>query len=207
MNIDIQSLAGIISISAFGIYIYNIWRGKTRPSRSSWWIITAVWVVLLLSSISLSPGDTFVEKWNNVASNWISLSYIIGSLIIAISSLWRGSSEKWGMFDWLCLVLATASVVVYFALDKPLLSLAASVLADFFGILPTVKNAWKFPAQEHMLAWFLEVVASGLVVFAVVNWSVTPAGVADWISPLYLIIMNGIIMLLVARRYFVNKSR
>lgn len=202
---DIGIIAGGLSLIAFGVYIYNIIFGQTRPSRSSWWIISAVWIVLLLSSLSLSPGETWIEKWNTLPANWISLVYIVASLVIAILSIKKGSGEKWEFFDYCCAVLAVISLVFYIGFHAPLLSLVTALLADFFGILPTVKNAWKYPRNEHFFAWLLEVVASILTLSLVTNWTLTQEGFAKWGSPSYLTIMNGLITLCIMRRFFYKR--
>src|SRR3989344_9149248 len=75
-------IAGLISFSAYLIYIISTFRGKTKPSRSTWWILTFVGILIFASSYSINAKE----------SMRIQLSYIIGPLIIAILSL----SPKYG---------------------------------------------------------------------------------------------------------------
>ncbi len=196
-----QVVSGLISGAAFLIYIANIIWGNTRPSRSSWWIIGVVWIIFLFSSLSLAPGISFLEKWNALAGNWILLAYIVGSFAIAILSLWCGSSDRWGMFDYLCAIFAALAVFLFFVTENSLWSLIFSTIADFCGILPTIRNAWKFPQHEHFFAWFLESISGILVLFAITRWSFDLVGVSDWASPIYLVIMNTLITTIILLRH------
>lgn len=201
----IALIAGGLSLFAYGLYIYQIWWGKTRPSRSSWWILTVIWTVVLLSSITLAPGETQIEQWVAVASRWLSISYIIGSLGVAISSVWRGSSEKWGIFDYLCAVSAGVTLVLYFVVKDAVTSLVFGILADLFGLMPTIKHAWTNPEEEDLSAWVLTVVACVLTLFAVSGWSISIEDASDWAIPVYLVIVDLIIVVLIVRRFLFSK--
>jgi len=203
---SISLLAGILSLFAYALYIYKIWWGDTRPSRSSWWLLSVVWVVLLLSSISLVNGGTFVEKFISLPGGWLTLSYIVGSLVIAVSTIWRGSSDPWGSFDYTCAGVTAVALVFYLFVGIPIVSLILAIIADLFAILPTVKNAWKFPIHEDFIAWTITLIASILSITAVESWKLTQASFAEWSTPLYLVLINGLITFIIARR-FVKKRR
>jgi len=197
-----QWAAGLLSFGAYGVYIFDIWFGTTRPSRSSWWILSIIWIVLLLSSVALAPGENFVEQFSSTAGGYISLAYILCSLIIAISTIWRGSKELWGLFDWLCLIFAGLSLILFIFVQNPILSLVSAILADIFGILPTIKNAWNYPNHEHFWAWFLTSFASILSLFAITRWTLDLTGASDWLSVFYLLIINILITIIIFYRRF-----
>lgn len=201
----IALISGIISLAAYILYIYTIWFGSTRPSRSSWWILTIVWSVLLLSSLSLTPGATLREQFLALPGGWLTLSYIAGSLVIAISTLWRGSSDKWGIFDYMCAAFAALSLILYFVSGVPFLALVMAVVADLFGILPTMKNAWLHPDEEDLKAWVLESIASILALFGISAFLFTEESFAAWSPVVYLVIVNVIITLFITR-IFGNKK-
>jgi hypothetical protein len=199
---DIIALgAGLLSGAAYLIYIVDIIRGGTKPSRSSWWILGVVWSVLLVSSLTLVEGSTFFERWHNLAGSWISLAYIIGSFTIAALSIKKGSSDPWGHVDTICVVLAGASLVCFVIIQAPLISLLLSIVADVCGIIPTMRNAYRHPEYEHFIAWLLEVVSGAIALVAVTAWAMTPEGIADWSGPLYVFVLNAIILvILIIRR-------
>ena len=193
--------AGVISLLAYGLYIYKIWWGNTRPSKSSWWILSFVWIIVLLSSVSLAPGNTINEQWTSIASRWLSVSYIIGSLVIAVSTIWRGSGKKWNLFDYACLVSAGVAMICYFFFNNSAASLVFAIFADLCGIMPTIKHAWQNPHEEDLTAWIVESFASLLGILAVTHWSLTFQDASDWASPVYLLIINIIIVCIIARQF------
>ena len=182
-------IAGAISLCAYGLYIYQIWRGNTRPSRSSWWILTVVWGVLLASSLSLG-SEGVGSNWTAYVERGIQVVYVAGSLVIAISTIWRGSSQPWGRLDWLCAASAGLALILYFVFENFALSLAMSLLADIFGIIPTVQNARKYPQHEDFNAWALESFASVLALFAITTWAFTLDSASEMLPVFYLVIIN-----------------
>lgn len=205
-QIDFALVSGIISLAAYGLYIYTIWFGDTRPSKSSWWILTVVWSVLLLSSISLSSEGTLVEKFQTLPGGWLSLSYILGSLIIAISTIWRGASEKWGTLDYWCAGSALLALILYFVIHEPFWALVLSLVADVFGIIPTIKNAYVHPDKEDITAWTLESIASIIGLLAITGWFASYESISQWSPVVYLVIVNVIITLLICRKFFKQKT-
>lgn len=195
-------IAGLVSLFSYGLYIYQIWWGETRPSKSSWWILSVVWTVILLNSISLAPGLDAKEKWGAIAASWLSIAYIVGSLAIAVSTIWRGAHEKWRWTDYVCAFSAGVAIIFYLVVKNPEISLVLSFVADFFGLLPTIENAWKYPEQEDFLAWCLTVVAAVIGLFAVSHWSLSFAGASDWLSPVYLTVFDGLTTALLVRKFF-----
>lgn len=183
-------VAGGISLISYILYIYAIWWGSTRPSRSSWWILTVVWGVVFLSSLSLAPGATHEAQWVALASRWLQVVYLVGALAIAISTIWRGANEKWGRFDYLCAASAGIALILYFVVGSPVWSFVFGVLADFFGLFPTIKHAYQRPDEEDLLAWVLTCVGAVVTLFAIPFWSRDNA--SDWIIPVYLTIVDTI---------------
>ncbi|MCC7436693.1 hypothetical protein IT402_02350 [Candidatus Nomurabacteria bacterium] len=198
-------VAGGVSLIAYGIYIYTIWWGKTKPSRSSWWILSIVWTIVLFSSFSLSIGETEQAKWAAVTSRWLSISYIIGSLGVAVSSIWRGASQRWKRFDYFCASSAGFALFLYFFTNNPLASLIFGILADFFGLLPTIKNAQKHPEQENLLSWVITVISCILALFAVSKWSFSVEYMSDWSIPVYLTVVDLLIVIFILRGIIYSK--
>jgi hypothetical protein len=202
LNWDFALTAGIFTISAYLVYIYSILFGEARPSRSAWWILFVVWAVLFGSSFHLSPGETYQEKWNALGGNWISVAYIAGSLILALLSLWKHQKDSWSVLDWLCVSSAGIAVICYFLLHGNLLwSLFFSILADFFGMLPIMKNAWRNPRNEPWFSWLLEATGSIIAVVAVTNWVLSLEYITYWVIPVYATLVNGITFVFCMKRF------
>jgi hypothetical protein len=80
MHQDIAIAAGITSgvVGAVGIipYIRDIFRRKTKPERTMWWIYTALFMLLFAAQLKADA------KWLLIISG----EYVLTSLIIAILS-------------------------------------------------------------------------------------------------------------------------
>ena len=176
-------IAGILSFAAYSLYIFSTLKGKTKPNRSTWWILTLVGLMIAASYYAGGARDTM----------WIALSYVLGPAIIAILSLKYGEG-KWEKLDKLCLTGALISAVIWYFSQSALLVLIINIVMDFLGLVPTIKKSYLRPAGEDRIAWTLEFVAGALNVFAVEKWIFAIA-----FYPVYLLIINGIVTLLLYR--------
>lgn len=175
--------AGILSFSAYLLYIFTTLKGRTRPNRATWWILTLVGLMIAVSYYAGGARDTI----------WIALSYVLGPAIIAVLSLKYGEG-KWEKLDKICLTGAIISAVIWYFSQSALLVLVINVVMDFLGLLPTIKKSYLRPAGEDRIAWTLESVAGILNIFAVERWVFSIA-----FYPVYLLIINGIVTLLLYR--------
>ncbi len=175
---------------------------NVRPSRSSWWILSVVWTIVLFSSISLAPGATYSAQWSAIAGSWISIAYIVGSLGVAVSTLWRGSDAKWQYSDYLCAIFASIAVILFFVFKDPQSSLIFGILADFFGLIPTIIHSHRSPQEESFISWCIGTFGSLLGIFAVSHWSLSFESASDWASPIYIFLINISITLLIGFRLF-----
>jgi hypothetical protein len=179
-NLEIFGIiAGILSFIAYLSYIVTILLGKTRPSRSTWWVLTLVGM-LIASSYYAGGARTTI---------WIALSYVVGPFIIALLSLKYGEG-KWERLDTYCFTGSIIGAVVWYVAHSALLGLIINIGIDFLGLIPTVKKSFLHPQGENRLAWTLELIASFLNMFAIDRWSFSII-----IYPIYLLVMNGIIAL------------
>lgn len=187
----IGKLAGLLSLAAYSIYLFAIIRGTTKPSRSTWWILTLVGTAVLASYWLVGARATI----------WIALSYVIGPFLIALLSLKYGEGSGWDKTDKACFLISLGSLILWLGLIFPLgvsqsalIVLLINLLADFVGLVPTIKKSYQRPEFENAPAWFLESVASLLTILAVRQWAF-----AIWIYPVYLASVNGLITGLIFR--------
>lgn len=178
---SIGFIAGVISFFAYCLYIVTSMWGKTRPSRVTWWVLTILGILIFSTSYAEGARDTL----------WIAASYILGPLIVAIVSIWKGEGG-WEKLDIFCIVVTAISVVIWFTFNSPLTALIIGLGLDFVGLLPTIKKSFERPDGEDGIAWSLESVASVLSLFAVTTWTV---GIA--IYPIYLVVANMLITVLI----------
>lgn len=173
-------LAGIISIFAFAFYNLSILRGITKPNRATWWILTLVGMIIVVSYYAEGARRTM----------WVPVTYIIGPFIVALLAIPYGVGG-WTIFDRACLSGAGLSLVIWFLTGSVLIVLLMNLLMDFFGIMPTILKSYLRPKEEDVTAWVLSTIASVFNLLAVERWEFAIA-----VYPVYMLIGNGIITLL-----------
>ncbi|HMS92636.1 MAG TPA: hypothetical protein PJ993_03590 [Candidatus Saccharibacteria bacterium] len=154
-QILLGQLAGVVAFCSVIPYIVSIFRGKTKPSRSSYAIWSVVEIVWVTSYIAAGATTT---KWTGIV-------FAISAVLIFILSL------KYGMgglnaFDVPCLILAGIAILVWVTTKNPILADYMSTLAVFIGYLPIVKKAYLWPDTENTLSWALYAIATILTVAA-----------------------------------------
>ena len=181
---DVFGIAAFaIIVLSESIYIHSIFvldkktGARTRPSRSTFWIWTAVQGILAASYIA--SGEVFAAG--------LSVAYALMFAVIALLSIRYGYST-WERSDTYCASAVLITIVLWGVSGSSLLALAASVVADFIGAIPTIKTAIIDPTSESRSAWALTVFACVLNILAVRTW-----GVADAVYIPYLIFVNGLI--------------
>lgn len=182
-------MAGAISFCAYVFYIVNTLKGKTKPNRATWWILTLIGIMIAWSYYVEGARDTI----------WIALSYVVGPLVIAILSLQYGEGE-WETLDKACLTGAISSAVVWSISESALVVLIINVCMDFIGLIPTIKKSYLRPEGEDRTAWTMEVIAGFLNLFAIKNWIF---GIAFY--PLYLVIINSVVLYMLYRPILKHK--
>jgi|SRR3989344_2028356 len=193
INEIIGIVAGALSFSAYLFYIFAIPFGKARPSRSTWWVLTLIGIMIAASYYTEGARATI----------WVALSYVVGPFIIALLSLKYGEG-KWERLDTWCLGVSLMSAAVWHISGSALIALLMNMFMDCVGLVPTIKKSYLRPEGEDRPAWTLESIASLLNVFAVEAWTFSIA-----VYPIYLLVINGIITSLLYRPMFkwVSKAK
>ncbi len=192
---NLGMIAGILSFSAYIVYIISIFKGSTKPSRSTWWILTLVGAIILSSSLSL-------DLYENI---WIQAAYVIGPFILALLSLKYGSGDRFSLLDKICLCGAIGSCLLWLIFNSPLIGFIGSIVVDFIGLVPTIQKSYLRPEEEDPNAWLLETISSILNVVAISSWFTLEE--KDWIYALYLLLINGSLTILLWRKRIYQKIK
>lgn len=185
---NLGMIAGLLSFSAYVVYVISILKGTTKPSRSTWWILTLVGGLILWSSYKLGLYENL----------WIQTAYVIGPLMLAILSIRYGSGEGLSPLDKICLAGALVSGLLWIVFNSPLIGLAGSIIVDFIGLVPTFRKSFFNPEEEDPNAWLIETISSIINVFAITVWFSLEH--KDWIYALYLVLVNGSLTILLWRK-------
>ncbi|MEM6727651.1 MAG: hypothetical protein AAF618_04050 [Pseudomonadota bacterium] len=168
-----------MSAFAFVPYTMAIFRGSTRPQRSTW---------LIWSVLSLTAFIAVATSGGGIGLLFMG-AQMGGTVLVLILSFWRGSGSFFNLAD--ALVLAASSVGIAMALstESAVYALALTIAIGTLAGALTVAKAFTAPQSECMLPWALHALAS---VFGVA--SVIGAGAFEMAYPLYLFALYAAIL-------------
>ena len=169
--------AGLLEFSAFLLYYLSIFQGKTRPNRATWFVLTVVGVLIVVSYYASGARETL----------WVPISYAVGPLIVFLLSIKYGEGG-WAPFDRWSLLACLVSIILWKVLQSSEISLFFSILIDFFGLLPTLKKSYLDPQSEDKIAWSVTSLSNFLNIFAVSSWTF-----AIGFYPVYMFLVNGLV--------------
>lgn len=142
-------LSGLILLAGAPPYLIDIFKGKTKPERATWFIWSVLGNIALISQISLHGG------WSLV---FVGLDGL-GSTLVFLLSLKYGVGG-WTRLDKAALVIAAVGVIISIADHRPAVALAGVVLADLAGVVLTIKKTFAAPESETAITWFFVGTAS-----------------------------------------------
>lgn len=181
-------IAGIFSFSAYLFYIVAILRGKTKPSRATWFIWAFIGIILAISYKASGAEDTI----------WVAVSEAIAPTIIALLAIKYGVGGT-DRVDIIAFVGSLFSLFLWWYFDSPVVALVANLAIDFFAAIPTIKKSWHTPREEDRFAWTITQTGNLFNLFAVDKLLF---GVI--IYPVYTFIIDGVITGLLYKPLFRN---
>lgn len=173
-------LPGILTIAGHVDYVRSILQGKTRPSRVTWWIWTAVGLLICLTYYDLGGR----------AALGMAIGGVVGQILVAVLSVKYGRGGMTGL-DWFSIAGATGALLLW-AFFPPALPHMLLLVIDFFGWIPTFRKALLHPVSETASAWSLWSLAAAISLLLA-----TEGNFWDIPYPLYLLVSNVAIVLVV----------
>jgi hypothetical protein len=127
------------------------------------------------------------------------LTFAIGFgplLVVCASFLDPKAYARVTPFDVLCGVLSVIALVAWAVTGTGNVAIFFSILADFFGAVPTLRKSYRDPESEHAVAFLAGVTGSIITLLTITSadW-----GFASWGFPVYVIVVSGAIALLILR--------
>jgi hypothetical protein len=149
-------ISAILILIAAPPYIIDTVKGRTKPERVTWFIFSVLGLIAFISQLSLG-------------ASW---SLLFSGLDTAASILVFALSLKYGVgghtrLDIAALIVAAIGVVIAIAAKQPIISLLGVILADFSGVVLTIKKTYENPDSETAITWLLVGTASLFGVLAV----------------------------------------
>ncbi len=175
--------AGIISFAAYIPYVISIVKGRTKPSRATWWILVGVVFFTLITYASSGGRNTL----------WVVIGDFIGVSTIAILSVRYGVGGR-DLIDLLCIAGVLIALLLWLIFDSAVIALIAMLMVDFLAIVPTAVKTFFYPHQENKLAWAMTFLGHAMSIIAIEHWIL---GIV--IYPMYHTASSGMIVLLALR--------
>jgi hypothetical protein len=178
----------LILLLGIATYVSAVWqmlKGEYSPSLFS----RGVWFLLGFNSFA-----TVLLGEGSDSSVLLAGTAFIGTGILFALSYKKGSRD-FGWAEKISLGLLIISLVVWVSLDAPFIGLIMTLVAHFIGGIPTIWRAVKKASSEQAYHWYFFFVASILSFISSPDKSLTAV-----LFPVYFILFEGLILLLVNRR-------
>lgn len=189
MKIFFIFLSSSLALISPLIYAKAILKGQAKPHRTTRFVLL---IITLLATASLLAQHDTVAVWLAGVS-------ALQAILLFILSIKHGMGG-WAKIDVLCLIIALAGIVIWQTTKEPALALYASIAADFTGMIPAIIKTYKYPHTEIWSFFLLDVFAAIFSLLAVKAWTVQ-----EFSYPLYIMIINSLMVLLIMRPKFLRK--
>jgi hypothetical protein len=136
-------LSAIIVLAGAPFYVVDIFKGKTKPERTTWFIWSVLGIIAFFSQKALHA------HWSLVFAGIDAL----GSLIVFGLSLKYGVGG-WTKLDRIALCLAIVGVLIAVIAHAPLVAIFGVMLADAAGAALTIRKTYLHPESETTITWF-----------------------------------------------------
>ena len=159
-------VSGVVTFAGLLPYFRDIFRGKTKPERASWFI----WTVL--------GGIAFFSQLAKGATNslWMTGVDTIAIIIIFLLSIRYGVGGL-AKRDLVALFVAFIGLVLWYFTKEPAIALILVIIVDTSGSVLTIIKTYEDPGSETMSAWIIAGIAGLLSAISV--------GSFNWILLLY----------------------
>ncbi len=134
----LSSLAVIIALYSYTIYIKSIFAWKTEPHIFSW----GIWV--------LTTGIAFfaqVAGWWGWGSAQNGITFLV-CFFVTFLALKFGTLWKWDKLDYGSVILSFIAIFLWIKTSNPLYASLFATIADLIWYFPTFRKVWKNPESE-----------------------------------------------------------
>ncbi len=153
-------LSTLLAFVAFAPYMWDMYRGKTKPHAFSW----------LIWSILQTIGFAAQVYGHGGPGAWATGVTALFCLIIALVAFKKGEIE-FVTFDYIALVGATLAIGLWLLTKNPFYSVILISICDFIGFLPTYRKAFHLPFTETLMEYSISAVKEGVALLALRNYS------------------------------------
>lgn len=150
-----------ISLLSYIPYYISIFQHKAKPQRTSWLVFSLISLIFLAAQIS---GKASISDLAFILAQTIAPIIV---LILSIPFGVGGTSRR----DKIALIFVAFSLVIWWLLKDPILSLFILIVIDATALSLTIIKMWEQPDSESLLFWAIGPFSSILGLIAIENKS------------------------------------
>ena len=118
---------------------------------------------------------------------------IIGGIITIFA--FRNKEKDITRFDWICLALASVSLVMWLFAKQPVLSMLLVITTEVISFIPTIRKSWRAPYTETLSSYITNFFRFIIALLALNKYTFVAVGYpATWLF------LNGSFALLLVYR-------
>ena len=179
-------VGAIVQIYGVFSYIKETIKGKTKPNRVTW---------LLWSVAPLIATAAAVNTGVRMSAIPVFMSGF-GPLLVFLASFFNKKSYwKLQKFDYLCGGCSILALVLWGITKEPMVAIIFAIGSDGLAGLPTLVKSWNHPETESVEAYSTGLFNSLTSFAAITVWNF-----AALAFPIYLVIINFLLMMAVLRK-------
>ena len=161
-------VAAVINVLGTLTYVVDVFRGKARPNRVTWGVLTIAPMIAFASMLSQGVG---------MAQSIVTFSVGFSPFLIFISSfLVKHPAWQLKRFDIGCGVLSLFGLLLWWITGEGNVAIIFSILADGLAFLPTLVKAYYHPETESPWAFMVSQIATIMVLLTVKIWNFENVG-------------------------------
>jgi hypothetical protein len=178
------ALAVVITLVAYGIYIWQTLRGEARPHPLSWLIF------------GILTGTAYLVQLDEAAGpgSWVMGITAIVCLLLCLMSFWQGE-RAFPWYEWAFLFAAAVIFIFYLWSRQPTIAAVLAAIVNVLGFGPTVTKAWQRPHSDSITTFALNSIKFIPAFFAMDNLSL-----ATCVMPAALVVANAAVALIIYAR-------
>jgi len=184
------ALAVVITLVAYGIYVWQTLRGEARPHPLSWLIF------------GILTGTAYLVQLDEAAGpgSWVMGITAIVCLLLCLMSFWRGE-RTFPWYEWAFLIAAAVIFIFYLWSRQPTIAAVLAAFVNMLGFGPTVTKAWQRPHSDSITTFALNSIKFIPAFFAMDNLSL-----ATCVMPAALVVANAAVALIIYVRRSYHQS-
>ena len=166
-------LGAVITVAGSASYARDTLRGRTQPNRVTWILWTVAPLIAFAAEVVQGVG----------LASLMTLAVGVGPLLVVIASfLDPRAYYRLTRFDGICGGLSVAALVAWGVTGTGDVAIVFSILADFFGLIPTLRKAHRDPESESASAFVASGCGAIITLLTIAEWTFANFG-----FPLYIL--------------------